>query len=244
MSTDRQHWRALRVELAEVIIGRDEDAEVRVDHTSVSRFHARLACEPDGKVLLEDLVSSNGTWLGAQRVLSAHLHNGAVFRVGDTLFLLATEPAVAKLPDGRPVAYLPVEPLPRRRSARPEDATVAFAKGTAHVTGDQVQRMLRGDAAWTLGALVSDDGARRWPLGSKEHRLGWSTDIPVRGWAFGGWTGRGHGAVIVWRHDHHVLVCTAFFATVAVNGQAVTERRLRHGDRLRVGQSTFRYAAR
>jgi DNA-binding NtrC family response regulator len=42
-----------------VIIGRSEKAEVRIDHKSVSREHARLHLGP--KFMIEDLGSSNGT---------------------------------------------------------------------------------------------------------------------------------------------------------------------------------------
>jgi len=243
VSSDRVHWRAFRLDQEEVVIGRDDEAEVCIDHSSVSRFHARLVLE-DGKALLEDLESSNGTWLGKQRIHSARLHNGAIFRVGSRVFVFASDPTKAMLPDGRSVSYLSVESLPRPRRVGAEDATVAMAKGTARVSAEAVRRMLQQDEAWMSGALVSADGARRWVLGSKENRLGWNTEVPVRGWAFGGWLGKGHGAVIQWRHNHHVIVCTAFFASVRVNGRPVTERRLRHGDRLKVGKTAFRYVAR
>jgi len=47
-----------------VVIGRADDAEVHVSHGSVSREHARLYL--GGKILLEDLGSSNGTRVGGR----------------------------------------------------------------------------------------------------------------------------------------------------------------------------------
>src|SRR5438105_7283078 len=48
-------------------IGRATDCEIRVDHASVSRKHARLHVE-NGAVSVEDLGSSNGTRLAGRRL--------------------------------------------------------------------------------------------------------------------------------------------------------------------------------
>jgi DNA-binding winged helix-turn-helix (wHTH) protein len=45
------------------IVGRDRDADVRIDDASVSRRHARIVVEGDG-VAIEDLESKNGTRVG------------------------------------------------------------------------------------------------------------------------------------------------------------------------------------
>lgn len=43
-------------------LGRGAGSELRFDDDTVSRRHARLAVDPDGRWTLEDLDSSNGTW--------------------------------------------------------------------------------------------------------------------------------------------------------------------------------------
>jgi two-component system cell cycle response regulator len=58
---------AYRLAAAETVIGRDEGADFRLPHPSVSRRHARLAVDEDG-VWIEDLGSRNGTFVGLQRV--------------------------------------------------------------------------------------------------------------------------------------------------------------------------------
>ncbi len=50
-----------------VILGRSEQAEVRVQHATVSRRHARLWIDAEG-AQLEDLGSSNGTLLDGQKI--------------------------------------------------------------------------------------------------------------------------------------------------------------------------------
>jgi transcriptional regulator with PAS, ATPase and Fis domain len=51
----------------ELVLGRAESAEIRIDHASVSRKHARLIL--DGPtILIEDLGSANGTWVDGTRI--------------------------------------------------------------------------------------------------------------------------------------------------------------------------------
>jgi DNA-binding winged helix-turn-helix (wHTH) protein len=53
--------------LGEHIVGRAEDADVCIDHESVSRRHARLVASTD-RVTVEDLGSKNGTYVNHERV--------------------------------------------------------------------------------------------------------------------------------------------------------------------------------
>ena len=52
----------------EVVVGRGEDADVVIDDFSLSRRHARFQLRDDGSVELEDLGSTNGTYVASQRV--------------------------------------------------------------------------------------------------------------------------------------------------------------------------------
>ncbi len=71
--------------VGEHVIGRDADVEVRLDASTVSRRHARLLVTADG-VLLDDVDSKNGTFLGTDRVTSpVRLTDGAVIRIGSLL---------------------------------------------------------------------------------------------------------------------------------------------------------------
>lgn len=62
------------VELAKemILIGRQEDCDVRLDHKSVSKMHCVLV-KTDGTVLLRDLGSTNGTRVNGTRVRRAAL---------------------------------------------------------------------------------------------------------------------------------------------------------------------------
>src|SRR6476469_9832989 len=69
------------------VIGRREDCDLRIPLGEVSRKHCRIV--RDGDMLkLEDLGSSNGTFLNGQRVQEALLSPGDTIQVGPVVFAL------------------------------------------------------------------------------------------------------------------------------------------------------------
>jgi DNA-binding winged helix-turn-helix (wHTH) protein len=69
------------------LIGRDQQAAVRLDFTTVSRQHARILVTDDG-AWLEDLQSKNGTYVRDTKVCSAvMLSDGDRIRVGSSVLL-------------------------------------------------------------------------------------------------------------------------------------------------------------
>ncbi len=66
-------------------IGRDDANDIVIKNEFVSRHHARVIFE-DGKFFLEDLNSTNGTFLNGQRVIGkALLDNGYLIKLGRTI---------------------------------------------------------------------------------------------------------------------------------------------------------------
>lgn len=63
-------------------VGRDPATDIVIDHPKVSRRHARLERRGEAFVI-RDLGSTNGTWLGAQRVDEHTLQDGDTLRIGD-----------------------------------------------------------------------------------------------------------------------------------------------------------------
>ncbi|HJS25984.1 MAG TPA: FHA domain-containing protein [Actinomycetota bacterium] len=69
-------------------IGRGDGCAIRLQDTYVSQMHARLA-DRDGSWYVEDLGSTNGTYLNDRRVQApVEVHAGDVVRVGKTVLEL------------------------------------------------------------------------------------------------------------------------------------------------------------
>src|SRR5579872_4164137 len=63
------------------VLGRAESADIRLDHTSVSRQHCRFWME--GKLcLIEDCGSTNGTYVNGLKVTKEKLNAGDTIVVG------------------------------------------------------------------------------------------------------------------------------------------------------------------
>jgi DNA-binding winged helix-turn-helix (wHTH) protein len=74
--------REVGLEEGENLIGRDQDTTVWIDHTSVSRHHARIRVAGQ-RVTLEDLESKNGTYLRGERIeRPLPLSDGDTIRIG------------------------------------------------------------------------------------------------------------------------------------------------------------------
>ena len=89
----------------QIHIGRSADADVPLDDPDVSRLHCAVTVNPDGRVAVADLGSTNGTTLGGSRVDSRPVRfaPGALLRVGESALRLAppgTPETVGTTPDG------------------------------------------------------------------------------------------------------------------------------------------------
>ncbi len=94
-------------ETGTLFVGRSPGtAEVRLDHDSVSRRHARLHVN-HGDVRIEDLRSANGTWLAGQRLPSdvpVPMPVGVPVEVGTAVLLLVRSGSAPLVRVGQPLA--------------------------------------------------------------------------------------------------------------------------------------------
>ncbi|MFO0937961.1 MAG: FHA domain-containing protein [Gemmataceae bacterium] len=65
-----------------ILIGRNEDCELRLDHKSISKLHCILV-KTDGLILVRDLGSTNGTRVNGQRIRRAALLPNDQFSVAN-----------------------------------------------------------------------------------------------------------------------------------------------------------------
>ena len=63
-------------------LGRATRADFIVDAALVSRLHCRFTVQPSGELEIEDLRSTNGTYVNDKRVRKTQLTNGDLVRIG------------------------------------------------------------------------------------------------------------------------------------------------------------------
>lgn len=74
-----------------IVLGRGNDADLRVNDPGVSRRHAEIRVTQDAhgpRVSVHDLGSTNGVLVNGKRIENATLSDGAVIRIGNTTLTL------------------------------------------------------------------------------------------------------------------------------------------------------------
>lgn len=71
---------------APVAIGRDATCAIVIPDGGVSRNHARIELGTDGRFHIEDLNSTNGTWVNSSRLGTGILKDGDYVRIGECIF--------------------------------------------------------------------------------------------------------------------------------------------------------------
>lgn len=69
------------------VVGRGTEADLWVEDTGVSRRHARVSCRSDGRYFVEDLGSTNGTFLANQRIDVCEIKPGDRIQLGPHVLL-------------------------------------------------------------------------------------------------------------------------------------------------------------
>ena len=69
------------------VLGRGRDADLKLGHPSISRRHCLLV-EQHGMVVVQDLRSTNGTFVDDQRVQSAVVEPGSRLQIGPLTFIV------------------------------------------------------------------------------------------------------------------------------------------------------------
>jgi two-component system, NtrC family, response regulator AtoC len=83
----------------EMVIGRATDADLRVDHPSISRNHAALRVAAGGGISIEDLGSANGTRLRGRSLPAnerVEIRPGEVIDLGSVLLVVQPRPRAAR----------------------------------------------------------------------------------------------------------------------------------------------------
>jgi ABC-type multidrug transport system ATPase subunit/pSer/pThr/pTyr-binding forkhead associated (FHA) protein len=80
---------------AETILGRDPSSSIHLDHPRISWHHARITCKGN-RLFLQDLSSTNGTFLNGRKVAHAELVPGDTISLASFSFKLTDDQKLAK----------------------------------------------------------------------------------------------------------------------------------------------------
>ena len=118
VQTGKHRGRKLVLPQSEIYIGRDDDCQIRLTSSDISRRHCRLLCGKDS-IRVRDLGSRNGTWVN-----NVMISEEVTLGPGDTL---RVGPITLQMPGRRsaPAIDRPAEQKPPRVTlpGRPADAS-------------------------------------------------------------------------------------------------------------------------
>jgi diguanylate cyclase (GGDEF)-like protein len=76
--------RKYSIAVPEIIIGRSSDANIILKEHNISRRHARIVIDGE-RAVLEDLGSTNGTYVNSERITKCQLEDGDLISIGKTI---------------------------------------------------------------------------------------------------------------------------------------------------------------
>jgi len=219
----------IAVDKTTITVGRKADNDVVIDNPAVSGHHCRILLVGD-TFYVDDLDSTNGTFVNEKRVMKAGLHDKDVVGVAKHALVFVDERAAADAP-------------PAAEAAAPDSTVVLSPKAQE----DMAKATAEGGAvpSGRLGALRVLKGA----VGEAEYELkGMSTyigksdrvQIPIKG---GGLFGSAPevAASIHRKPEGYVLVAVKD-GYPSVNGQSVSGQvPLKDGDIIEVGGTTLQF---
>jgi pSer/pThr/pTyr-binding forkhead associated (FHA) protein len=216
----------------ETTIGRGDDAKLVLPNVSVSRLHARILVGRQGATV-EDAESQNGTFVNGQRVQQAPLKSFDEVQLGKFTLVFLGDNRDDRFYKGRFIGYLQkYDPAVAGAQAGPADGGATFA-----LSKEALKALAEGNRVTDNGRLVLDaDAGKFWYPEDRSLSIGKGAQIPCEGWFTGG-----ECAEVRYDGRQHIIEKKGFFVHVSVNDQGITKRPLRHGDRVRVGATRFRY---
>ena len=213
----RKTMQVFDLDQSSIVVGRGEDTDILIDNPSMSRRHAEFRQEGDGW-LVEDLGSSNGTFIGGERL------------EGPRAVEEGTEVAFGKfsIVFGKAVGQDAAAPAAAPARAPAAAPAMGGAEGTMHIQGHEVQALLKDAERKRRAHLVWEAGGQRG-----QHYL---SEAPAA--LFG--TDELCDVRVPAGPKHHLLIMNtneacdvrwlAAFGAIKVNGRSTKKASLKDGD--------------
>ena len=219
-------------------VGRAPDNDVVIDNLAVSGHHAKLLVE-EGRFLVEDLSSMNGTFLNNQRIRRSPLKDGDEILIGKHCLVFQDEG------HGMPIfagpGYEKTQEVPQAA-----DATVVLdTKKRREFLAKATAIAMEGaspESTEKLGCLVALAGKtnqKEYILSGKLWMIGKDPRASVQ---IQGWFLPKVAAIINKRGRHYDIAPSERGGTTRVNGKALTApQELKEGDLIEIRKVKFQF---
>jgi pSer/pThr/pTyr-binding forkhead associated (FHA) protein len=225
-----QQDRRYQIRDQEIRVGRGDQCQLTLPHTTVSRQHF--------KVERVDKDTTNVTTLSKQALLvngdaikgSTKIKTRDILQVGKfTLIYFGDNlTPLDQFFEGKGLDEFP--PYTRSVNATKSDATFTMSAADA-------KKLLASNNLARNARLKTADGSQDWTPGKDGLKLGKNQDVPISGWLVGSLI-----AEIKWVGSAHQIESKGGWTKVLVNDAKLEHpRRLMNGDRIQVGSQQFIY---
>lgn len=204
-----------------IVIGRDDGVDVLIDNPSVSRRHAEIRLGDNGWEV-EDLGSSNGTFIGGTKIQGAQ-SLGLGDEIGFGKFSIVFGKALG---EGE-------QPRPATAAQQPRQPTMGGAQGTMHINPHEVRELLKDSDRKKRAHVLWESGGQRGT-----HYLADAPAVLIG-------TDELCDLRVPKAPKHHVLVIKteggcdvrflAIFGSMTVRGRSTKRAKLRDGDVVKAG---------
>ena len=110
--------KTFQMDRGKVTIGRNADNDIQIDNLAVSAYHARIM-EHRGHILIEDLTSTNGTFVNDKRIAKGALKDNDAVTIGIHTLVVHTEKGKRKSSRCNTEEIDPTMQLETKRHKRP-----------------------------------------------------------------------------------------------------------------------------
>ena len=194
-----------------ISIGRSRDNDVVIENLGVSRNHARIRKLEDGRHILSDLNSANGTQVNGLKAARVELRNGDTISIGKYRLIFNVE---------TPLEMENADRAPEALSA-PSAGGEAGARRRAYIT-----------------IVKGRQQGQRFPIASGETTLGRAADNDIR---VQDWFAARYHAVILTQGQDYFLRDIGSWKGTELDGEMIQEALLTNKSDIRIGSTVLRF---
>jgi pSer/pThr/pTyr-binding forkhead associated (FHA) protein len=227
----------------EAIIGRIQENDIIIDNLAVSRRHAKIYIK-DGKVVIKDLGSANGTFVNGVQVDEAELKSGDIILIGKHMLKFYEEES-QRSEESLAFRYgegtVMVDAKTQEKFLEKLKGELSSSKATKPVIAESSTVPKTGRlSSFKAPKLILFDG-REIEINNDFFKIGknFNSNLKIDGLFV-----KSPHANIIKRTDgtYRIVSMGSFLRPTKVNGSKVKEQILRDGDIIRIGRHEMMFA--